>query len=103
MTRTWRVSSPETIAQEGGGLLITVRVDPYDRKVLTATLALIAKAPELHRMLASCLAYFDDMKHASMYCENNDHDRPCSGIDFAPDAEWLAPIRALLRDIEGRP
>ena len=51
---------------------------------------LIAKAPEMLAMLASCLAYFDNMRNGRYAAA-------------APDAAWTAPIRALLRDIEGRP
>ena len=49
---------------------------------------LIAKAPEMLDMLASCLAYFDDMRNGGYAAAT-------------PDAAWTAPIRALLWDIEG--
>lgn len=45
-------------------------------------------APRMLTLLASCLAYFDDMKNG-----------PCAAA--APDAIWTAPIRALLSEIEG--
>ena len=48
---------------------------------------LIAKAPEMLAMLASCVAYFDDMRNGGYAAA-------------APDAAWTAPIRALLTDIE---
>mgnify|MGYP001560511902 CR=1 FL=1 len=56
---------------------------------------LIAQAPEMLAMLASCLAYFDDMKNSGTVESSH-----VTGKDFAPDAQWLAPIRALLREIE---
>ena len=56
-----------------------------------ANARLIAKAPEMLAMLASCLAYFDDMRNGGYAAAT-------------PDAAWTAPIRALLKDIEeGRP
>ena len=47
--------------------------------------------PEMLAMLASCLAYFDDMRNGGYAAA-------------APDAAWTAPIRTLLKDIEeGQP
>lgn len=47
-------------------------------------------APKLRHLLASCLAYFDDMKRGATFQQ-----------EAAPDSEWLDPIRALLREVEG--
>ena len=90
MTGTWRVSGPETIAQEGGGLLITVRVDPYDRKVLTATLALIAAAPEMYALLAR---FLDDL--------NIIVDHVGTGVVEEIALGCQRDAHALLREMEG--
>ena len=62
----------------------------------------LAGAEEMYTLLQSCLAYFDNMKHARVHCDNNDHDRTCSGALFAPDPEWIAPIRTLLTRVTKR-
>lgn len=56
----WRVSSPETIARSGGGLLVSVRLDPYNPRRTSNTLAFIASAradvPALARDLLAARA-----------------------------------------------
>mgnify|MGYP001565073929 CR=1 FL=1 len=62
-----------------------------NREIDNANARLIAQAPEMLTMLASCLAYFDNMRNGGYAAAT-------------PDAAWTAPIRALLKDIEeGRP
>lgn len=68
-----------------------------DKTEAQANGRLIAAAPEMLILLQSCLAYFDDMKNAGPV----ESSHP-TGRDYAPDARWLAPIRALLREIEGQ-
>ncbi len=81
----WRVSSPETVAQDGGGLLITVRIDPYDRKKLASILCLIASAPEMLLLLNDLVA------------QNRSVENVAATVTF----NVLHTARALLREIEG--
>ena len=54
----------------------------------------------MYQLLRSCLAYFDDMRHGNIRFKHGGVGE-LTGAVFAPDEAWVAPIRALLREIEG--
>ena len=51
---------------------------------------LIAAAPEMLHMLKACVALFESMAHSPI------------SRNAAPDAQWVAPIQALLAKIGGQ-
>ena len=82
--------SNKVCAWQPCGCEITVAT-PWETKALPIIFcSLHAAAPRMLEALKGCLAYFDDMENAGV-----------NAVHFMPDKAWLAPIRAILRDVEG--